>query len=296
MGVALQRRPRPRQAPAPAVPAPAPQRPQPPAPVERRPVAAKRSTLPKQALAVDEGDSIPERLLSVIAQGDLGKLDAAGKLEYYKRVCASLDLNPLTQPFAFLNLQGKVVLYALKGATEQIAHRQGISIDLAEAQFHEDCILVRATASAGEPALDRNGSGPHRRVERRGAGERDDEGGDQGQPTRSAPVRRPRYARRNGDGDDTGSAAYPIAPGSDGPRMKPHNLDWDRPDAFHDPIGGDSMTDEEEQMHATCARLARKADEQPSPENKRAFWQAFDARQSYYMLKRMNELTQEVTA
>ena len=31
--------------------------------------------------------------------------------------------------------------------------------------------------------------------------------------------------------------------------MKPHNPDWDRPDAFHDPIGGDSA----QSVHTTVS-------------------------------------------
>ena len=45
-----------------------------------------------------------------------------------------MGLNPLTQPFAYLKLNGKLVLYALKGATEQIAAIHNISVTLGESR------------------------------------------------------------------------------------------------------------------------------------------------------------------
>ena len=41
---------------------------------------------------------------------NLAALSAQDRLAYYRAVCDSLGLNPLTRPFEYLNLQGKLVL------------------------------------------------------------------------------------------------------------------------------------------------------------------------------------------
>lgn len=64
----------------------------------------------------------------VVAQGDLTALSPAQRVAYYANVCQSLGLNPLTRPFEYLKLNGKLVLYARKDATEQLRVLQGVSI------------------------------------------------------------------------------------------------------------------------------------------------------------------------
>jgi hypothetical protein len=56
----------------------------------------------------------------VLIQGDLSQLSESDCIAYYSRVCESLGLNPLTQPFAYIRLNGKLKLYALREATEQL--------------------------------------------------------------------------------------------------------------------------------------------------------------------------------
>jgi ribosomal protein L12E/L44/L45/RPP1/RPP2 len=73
--------------------------------------------------------SILER---VIIAGDLSRLAPADRVQYYQAVCDSVGLNPLTKPFDYLSLNGKLVLYATKTATDQLRSIKGISIDGAE--------------------------------------------------------------------------------------------------------------------------------------------------------------------
>jgi len=49
---------------------------------------------------------------SVIAKGDLSKLTVEQRNEYYFRVCEATGLSPITQPFAYITLNGKLTLYA----------------------------------------------------------------------------------------------------------------------------------------------------------------------------------------
>lgn len=67
-------------------------------------------------------------LESYIAAGDIGKLGPDQRIALYRAVCESLGLNPLTQPFQYLVLSGKTVLYATKSCTEQLRQIHGVSV------------------------------------------------------------------------------------------------------------------------------------------------------------------------
>ena len=83
---------------------------------------------------------------SVLVGGDLSKLTADQRLAYYNQVCHSLGLNPLTQPFKYITLSGKLTLYATKDATEQLRKRHGVSITEVSSQRIEDVFVVTAKA------------------------------------------------------------------------------------------------------------------------------------------------------
>jgi hypothetical protein len=63
----------------------------------------------------------------VLIRGDLDGLTHEERARYYTRVCQSLGLNPLTQPFDYIRLNGKLKLYALKGCTDQLRQIRGVS-------------------------------------------------------------------------------------------------------------------------------------------------------------------------
>ena len=85
-------------------------------------------------------------LEKVVIDGDLSKLSPAERMSYYNRVCDSLGLNPLTKPFQYLRLSGKLVLYAAKDCTEQLSRIHKISISLREGKVINDVFVVQATA------------------------------------------------------------------------------------------------------------------------------------------------------
>ena len=58
---------------------------------------------------------------SLVLRGDLSGLAPGERARHYVQMCESLGLNPNAQPFAFLRLNGKEVLYATRGATDQLA-------------------------------------------------------------------------------------------------------------------------------------------------------------------------------
>lgn len=87
---------------------------------------------------------------SLIIGGDLSKLSPAQRVSYYGQVCKSIGLNPLTKPFEYINLNGKLTLYARKDATDQLRNIYNISIEKPDIQFQDDWIIVTVSASNGK--------------------------------------------------------------------------------------------------------------------------------------------------
>src|SRR5574337_881164 len=104
----------------------------------------RRTAMTDTAVATreDEGASLIEQ---VVVQGDLAKLTAAQRVVYYRQVCESLGLNPLTRPFDYITLNGKLTLYVKRDATDQLRALRGISIDRLEPQTVEGVYVVTAT-------------------------------------------------------------------------------------------------------------------------------------------------------
>lgn len=66
---------------------------------------------------------------SVLLGGDLSKLSPSQRVHYYHKVCESMGLNPLTKPFDYMQLNGKLTLYAKKDAADQLRKIHSVSID-----------------------------------------------------------------------------------------------------------------------------------------------------------------------
>jgi hypothetical protein len=91
--------------------------------------------------------SLPSEVVEkVVLGGDLSELDAAQRAEYYAAVCRSLGLNPLTKPFEYLTLNGKLRLYALRDCADQLRRLHGISIHIANRERLSDIYVVTARA------------------------------------------------------------------------------------------------------------------------------------------------------
>jgi hypothetical protein len=101
------------------------------------------------SVAVNE--SAPELLERVVIGGDLSKLQPTERLQYYREVCASIGLNPLTRPFEYLVLNGKMLLYARRDATDQLRRVHGVSVQIMAREQHGDvyAVVARATDKGG---------------------------------------------------------------------------------------------------------------------------------------------------
>jgi len=90
-----------------------------------------------------DGASVLER---VVVHNDLTKLQPAERLAYYSKLCASLGLNPLTRPFRYLYLDGKLTLYITRDGTDQLRAKHKVSITSCDAKFEEGLYIVTARA------------------------------------------------------------------------------------------------------------------------------------------------------
>ncbi len=81
----------------------------------------------------------------VLINGNLTQLNVNQRVSYYNHLCESLGLNPLTKPFEYLTLNGKLVLYARKDCTEQLRKLHGVSITQVRTERFEDVFVVTAT-------------------------------------------------------------------------------------------------------------------------------------------------------
>lgn len=78
--------------------------------------------------------------------GDLSKLSPEQRMGYYGEVCRSMGLNPLTKPFQYITLNGKLVLYATRDCTDQLRQLRRVSLTIAGRERIDDVYVVTARA------------------------------------------------------------------------------------------------------------------------------------------------------
>lgn len=104
-----------------------------------------------QAMAKTTGaDSLEKALIG----GDLATLTTEERIGYYKKTCDSLGLNPLTKPFEYIKLNGKLTLYARKDCTDQLRKLHGVSIDKPDVQQIDNLIIVSISARDSSGRID----------------------------------------------------------------------------------------------------------------------------------------------
>lgn len=83
---------------------------------------------------------------AVLLKGDLAKLTPQERLQYYNEVCRSLSLNPLTQPFAYITLNNKLQLYALRACTDQLRKVNNVTLEIVSREVCDDILSVHVRA------------------------------------------------------------------------------------------------------------------------------------------------------
>lgn len=116
------------------------------------PQRAELATAPKpeiQKVAIDS--KIIETFLK---SGDLAQLTTEQRVSYYNATCESLGLNPLTRPFDFIGLNGKIVMYAKRDCTDQLRRIYSVSITSLETKKEDGIYIVTAHAKDGKGRID----------------------------------------------------------------------------------------------------------------------------------------------
>lgn len=90
-----------------------------------------------------------QKFENVIIKNDLKDLTEEEKLKYYKDVCTSLGLNPLTHPLGYIPLNNKLTLYAKRDCTDQLRKLHNVSIVITSRTLEGDIYSVTAQASIG---------------------------------------------------------------------------------------------------------------------------------------------------
>lgn len=96
---------------------------------------------------ITAGDALADSVEQAVIGGDLSRLKPEERVNYYRAVCNSLGLNPLTKPFAYINLNGKLTLYALKDCTEQLRAIHRVSLTIVNREVIDGVYVVTTHAS-----------------------------------------------------------------------------------------------------------------------------------------------------
>ena len=87
---------------------------------------------------------------SIVINGDLSKLTPQQKVEYYREFCDRLGLDPLSQPFKLLRLNGREVLYCDRTGAQQLNKIHKVSHTITARETVSGCYVVTAHASTPE--------------------------------------------------------------------------------------------------------------------------------------------------
>jgi hypothetical protein len=90
----------------------------------------------------------------VLIGGDLSKLTPEQRMSYYMSVCESVGLNPLTKPFEYITLNGRLTLYARKDATDQVRDKRKVNITKLERERMDSIYTVTAYAQTADGRQD----------------------------------------------------------------------------------------------------------------------------------------------
>jgi hypothetical protein len=90
-------------------------------------------------------------IASLVINGDLKRLTPAQKVEYYNYRCQQAALDPAAKPFDLLTLNGKEILYANAGATQQLTNNRNLSHQITARELTDGiyCVFCRVAGPDG---------------------------------------------------------------------------------------------------------------------------------------------------
>jgi hypothetical protein len=107
-------------------------------------------TEPTQLGKIDDPILADSELWDIVSSGDLKGLSPKQRSDYYLFRCRQEGLNPASQPFTYLVLNGKGVLYGNKTAADQLRKLHGISIVKVECSDDGEYITYEITVKDRE--------------------------------------------------------------------------------------------------------------------------------------------------
>lgn len=99
-----------------------------------------------EALATPQTAIATSTLEKALVGGDLAALSPNERLTYYRRICESVGLNPLTRPFEYITLNNKLTLYARRDAADQLRKIHGISLKIIRRELVDNIYVVEVEA------------------------------------------------------------------------------------------------------------------------------------------------------
>lgn len=99
-----------------------------------------------ESTAIQKTDPMTALEAAIVA-GDLSKLTPTQRVQLYRKTCESLNLNPYTKPFDYIQLNGKLTLYATKTATDQLRNLHRISLRITGTDITPDSITFTVLAT-----------------------------------------------------------------------------------------------------------------------------------------------------
>jgi len=95
-----------------------------------------------------EGVPFDEQIISsIVINGDISKLSPQQKVNYYRQFCERLGLDPLSQPFKLLRLNGREILYCDRTGAQQLNKIHKVSHEIRARETVSGCYVVTAQAS-----------------------------------------------------------------------------------------------------------------------------------------------------
>src|SRR5262249_31850461 len=101
-----------------------------------------------------KAETIGAVMQDVLMRGDLSGLTPEQRVVYHDKVCESLELNPLTRPFEFIEYQGKLVMYPTRGCADQLRKRDYIDIQIVSQELRDGNLTVHVRAKNAEGRQD----------------------------------------------------------------------------------------------------------------------------------------------
>ena len=84
----------------------------------------------------------PAIIENLVINGDLARLTPTQKVQFYNYKCQQAGLDPAAKPFDLLTLNGKQILYANAGATQQLTANRKLSHQITNRELVEGIYCV----------------------------------------------------------------------------------------------------------------------------------------------------------